>query len=207
MTDEDGPRRQFKIILIGESAVGKTSIMFRYCHDTFTEDRQPTVGVGFKPKLITMNEESIKLAIWDTAGQEKYRTIATTYYRNADGALLVYDISRPETLDKLTSVWIPELESNAGPGVRKLVVGNKSDLRGNADSQSFVSKEDGEAFAKKQQALFVETSAKTAENVANAFEELARRLLEKSKTQPPPPAPAAGVDLATQKTEESSVCC
>jgi small GTP-binding protein len=181
MTDEEDPQQTFKLIVIGDSSVGKTSIIFQYCKGTFSEVRDPTVGGGYQPKFLQSSSGKIKLSIWDTAGQEKFRSLTTAYYRNVDGALLVYDISNPTSLERLASVWIPELEAKSGLGVERLIVGNKSDLREGKDSASFVSQKDGETFAKRQQAMFVETSAKTAQNVENAFDELVKRLLEKSR--------------------------
>jgi Ras-related protein Rab-18 len=209
MASDDTPDHVFKLIVIGESAVGKTSIIFRYCKDTFVEDRPPTVGVGFQPKFLTMNEARIKLSIWDTAGQERFATLGANSYRNVDGALLVYDISRHQTLKDLEAKWAPQLEEHASANVEKLVVGNKTDLRQteDADPASFVPKEEGEAFAKRQRALFVETSAKTAENVANAFEELTKRLSERAKQAEP--ASPTKVELGEPSGGESSsyACC
>jgi small GTP-binding protein len=206
----DRPDRSFKLIVVGESAVGKTSIVFRYCKDTFTEDRAPTVGVGFQPKCLALNDERIKLAIWDTAGQEQFATLTDGYYRNADGVLLVYDIANRRSLDALASRWLPQIAAHADPGVEKLVVGNKADLRPaeGADPDAFVTTARGEAFARQQRAMFVETSAKTAENVASAFEELARRIQERARTaQRAPPKPPAPVDIEAAKPAGASTCC
>ena len=172
---------QYKIILLGDSGVGKTSILFRYCKDLFT-DVEATVGVEYQPKFIELNGKKIKLAIWDTAGQERFRTLTKSFYRNIQGAILVYDVTNPESLESLERSWMPELEANASPPYQKMVVGNKTDLAGPGS----VPKERGEEVAKRLGALFVQTSAKTAEHVANAFEELVIRIIESTPDEKEP---------------------
>ena len=166
---------QYKIILLGDSSVGKTSIMFRYCKDLFT-NQDPTVGVQYQQKFIERDGQTIKLAIWDTAGQERFRTLTKSFYRNIDGAILVYDITKPETLKNLETSWMRELEANATTSYQMMLVGNKTDLRG--EVEGCVTTEQGEEVARRLATLFVECSAKSAEHVASAFEELVARIVQ-----------------------------
>ena len=169
---------QYKIILLGDSGVGKTAIINRYCKELFSEDNDPTIGVNFQPKFIEVNGKTIKLAIWDTAGQEKFRTITRQFYRKVDGAILVYDISDRKTLDDLEQIWIPELNANVSQGCQLMLVGNKSDLKDDPEFKDrIVPKEDGEDVARKNATLFVEASAKNSYGVKNLFEELVQRLV------------------------------
>ena len=170
---------QYKIILLGDSGVGKTAIINRYCKELFSNDMDPTIGVNFQAKYIEVNGKTIKLAIWDTAGQEKFRTITRQFYRKVDGAILVYDITDRQSLINLEEVWIPELNANVSQGCQLMLVGNKSDLKDDPSLQDkIVPKEDGENVARKNATLFVEASAKNSDNVKNLFEELVQRLVD-----------------------------
>lgn len=194
---------QYKIILLGDSAVGKTAIIDRYCKDLFIEDSEATIGLGFQQKFIKMNGKTIKLAIWDTAGQEKYRTLTKSFYRNINGAILVYDITNPESLASLENSWIPELENSATGPFQKMVVGNKLDLR--EEGKDCVTTQQGEDVARKQATLFVETSAKSAEHVVSAFEELVARIMEDS---PNMTEESTGVNVAGGNGgDDATFCC
>ena len=170
---------QYKIILLGNSGVGKTAIINRYCKELFSNEMDPTIGVNFQPKYIEVNGKTIKLAIWDTAGQEKFRTITRQFYRKVDGAILVYDITDRQSLNDLKNVWIPELNANVSRTCQLILVGNKSDLKDDPNYKDhIVPKEDGENVAREYATLFVEASAKNSENVKNLFEELVQRLVD-----------------------------
>ena len=172
-------KEQFKIILLGDSGVGKTAIINRYCKSLFTDNLEPTVGMNFQQKFIEINGDTIKLAIWDTAGQEKFRTLTRQFYRNVDGAILVYDITEKNTLENLENIWIPELISSVSSSVQMILVGNKSDLKDDPEySSNIISTEEGMNCARKNATLFVEASAKSSEGVKNAFEELVLRLIQ-----------------------------
>uniref|UniRef100_A0A1L8DV53 small monomeric GTPase n=1 Tax=Nyssomyia neivai TaxID=330878 RepID=A0A1L8DV53_9DIPT len=163
----------FKILIIGESGVGKSSLMLRFVEDNFDADQSITIGVDFKTKVVNIDGVSVKLAIWDTAGQERFRTLTPSYYRDAQGAILVYDVTKKNTFQKL-ELWLNELEIyGTRPNMAKMVVGNKID-QPNRD----LSRDDGFKFAKKHRTLFVETSAKTSEGVRSAFEEVVRKIME-----------------------------
>ena len=169
---------QYKIILLGNSGVGKTAIITRYCKELFSNDMDPTIGVNFQAKFIEVNGKTIKLAIWDTAGQEKFRTITRQFYRKVDGVVLVYDIADRQSLEDLEKIWIPELNSNV-QGCQMMLVGNKLDLKDDPElKDKIVPKEDGENVARKYATLFVEASAKNSEGVKNLFEELVQRLVD-----------------------------
>jgi len=177
-------KEQFKIILLGDSGVGKTAIINRYCKELFDEDLDPTVGMNYQQKFITINNELVKLAIWDTAGQEKYRTLTRQFYRNVDGAILVYDISDKSTLTNLEEIWIPELKENAQTAMQMILVGNKSDLKNDPEyADKIVKTEEGMNIARKNATLFVEASAKFSEGVQNAFEELVQRLIQMPRNE------------------------
>lgn len=133
----------FKVVLIGDSGVGKSNIMSRYLKDEFSIETKTTVGVEFGAKKIELNGNKIKAQIWDTAGQERYKSITNAYYKGSKGALLVYDITKKESFDNIDR-WILELKNNGESEVTIILIGNKSDL----DSERQVSKEDGQNKAK-----------------------------------------------------------
>ncbi|KAH7855977.1 hypothetical protein Vadar_031211 [Vaccinium darrowii] len=164
----------FKILLIGDSGVGKSSLLVSFISNS-VEDLAPTIGVDFKIKQLTVGGRRLKLTIWDTAGQEKFRTLTSSYYRGAQGIILVYDVRRRETFTNLSDVWAKELELNStNPDCVKMLVGNKVDI----ESERVVSREEGIELAKELGCLFLECSAKTRENVGQCFEELALKIME-----------------------------
>ncbi|KAJ6233395.1 ras-related protein rab-2-a [Anaeramoeba flamelloides] len=166
----------FKFIIIGDSAVGKSCLLLQFTDNRFQTTHDLTVGVEFGARLVKIDSKNIKLQIWDTAGQETFRSITRNYYRGAAGALLVYDITRRETFEHLTS-WLEDTTNNSNPNLNILLVGNKSDLEENRA----VSFEEGLNFAKENGMRFIETSAKTALNVEKAFMETAEAIYQNIK--------------------------
>jgi len=150
----------FKLLLIGDSGVGKTCVLFRYADDTFNTTFISTIGIDFKIKTIELEGKRIKLQIWDTAGQERFHTITTSYYRGAMGIILVYDITSQKSFDNITK-WLQNIEMHASSDVERLLIGNKSDW----EARRVVPRERGEQLAQSQGIPFLETSAKTNHNI------------------------------------------
>lgn len=164
----------FKILLIGDSGVGKSSLLVSFISNT-VDDLAPTIGVDFKIKQFTVGGKRLKLTIWDTAGQERFRTLTSSYYRGAQGIILVYDVTKRETFTNLSEVWAKEVDLySTNQDCVKMLVGNKVDK----DSERFVSREEGAALAKEHGCLFLECSARTQENVRQCFEELAFKIMD-----------------------------
>ncbi|VDD79908.1 unnamed protein product [Mesocestoides corti] len=164
----------FKYIIIGDTGVGKSCLLLQFTDKRFQPVHDLTIGVEFGARMITLDGKQIKLQIWDTAGQETFRSITRSYYRGAAGALLVYDITRRDTFLHLAP-WLEDAKQNSSSNMVIMLIGNKSDL----ESRRSVRKEEGEAFAREHGLIFLETSAKTAANVEEAFIETARSIYEK----------------------------
>ena len=169
---------KLKVVVVGDSGVGKTNLIKRFINDTFNKDSKATVGVEFLSKTYLINQEVFKIEIWDTAGQERYKAITTTYYKGAKGALIVYDITRKETFDSVDR-WISELNNSGDKNMTMLLIGNKCDL----DSQRQVTKEQGEEKAKAFKVAFLETSASSGENLDVAFEMIMKEVYNKCKNE------------------------
>lgn len=170
---EDEVLTTLKILIIGESGVGKSSLLLRFADDNFTADQSPTIGVDFKTKRLTTEGNTVKLAIWDTAGQERFRTLTPSYYRDAQGAILVYDVANKSTFTKLET-WLNELDTySTKQNIVKMIVGNKIDKENRE-----VTREEGMKFARRHQTLFIEASAKTRDGVQCAFEELVQKIIQ-----------------------------
>ncbi|XP_051143566.1 ras-related protein Rab11C [Andrographis paniculata] len=154
----------FKIVLIGDSGVGKSNILSRFTRNEFCLESKSTIGVEFATKTLQLEGKTIKAQIWDTAGQERYRAITSAYYRGAVGALLVYDITKRQTFENVRR-WLRELRDHADSNIVIMMLGNKSDL----SHLRAVSEDDGGALAEKEGLAFLETSALDAHNVEKAF--------------------------------------
>lgn len=192
----------FKLLLIGDSGVGKSCLLLRFADDTYTESYISTIGVDFKIRTIDLDEKTIKLQIWDTAGQERFRTITSSYYRGAHGIIVVYDITDLESFNNVKQ-WLHEIDRYASENVNKLLVGNKADL----DTKRAVSFEQAKEFADSLGIEFIETSAKNSENVEKAFMMMASQIKKKYKTQPAG-GTGAGVSLQGQSIgKQSGGCC
>lgn len=166
----------FKYIIIGDTGVGKSCLLLQFTDKRFQPVHDLTIGVEFGARLINIDQQQIKLQIWDTAGQESFRSITRSYYRDAAGALLVYDITRRDSFTHLTR-WLEEARQNGNPNMVIMLIGNKSDL----EHRRAVTTQEGEAFAKEHGLIFLETSAKTAVNVEVAFLKTAEGIYEKIK--------------------------
>ena len=164
----------FKLVLIGDSGVGKTNILSRYINNEFSLATQSTVGVEFGSKILKKNGKSIKLQIWDTAGQERYKSITSAYYKGSKGAFVVYDITRKSTFENIDK-WIGELKTNGSEDVLILLVGNKSDL----EEKREVQVADVEKKAEQYKVAFCETSALDGKNIEYAFETLINEISKK----------------------------
>ncbi|XP_018585566.1 ras-related protein Rab-19 [Scleropages formosus] len=166
----------FKIILIGDSNVGKTCVVHSFKSGTFTEKQQNTIGVDFTVRTLDIEGKRVKMQVWDTAGQERFRTITQSYYRSAHGAMITYDLTRRSTFDSIPH-WIREVEQYGAANVLLVLIGNKSDL----ESQRQVLFEDACTLAEERGVLAaLETSAKEARNVEEAFLLLARELMARN---------------------------
>lgn len=157
----------WKVVLVGDSGVGKTNLLSRFTRNEFNAESKTTIGVEFATRNVQIRGKTVRAQIWDTAGQERYRAITSVYYRGAVGALVLYDITKPATFENLDK-WISELKEHADPCVCIMIVGNKTDLR----SQRVVSTEEGRLLAEKYRYSFIETSALDASNVGEAFNNL-----------------------------------
>ncbi|KAJ1814888.1 Vacuolar protein sorting-associated protein 21 [Coemansia sp. RSA 2675] len=197
---------QIKVVLLGEAAVGKSSLVLRFVNDEFQENKEPTIGAAFLTQKVRLDDSVLKLDIWDTAGQERFHSLAPMYYRNAQAAVVVYDITRASSLDRAKS-WIKELQRQASPNIVIALVGNKLDLAdvtdvetsaaaagksaddstgdadGDADEASDtegrsrqVDSATASAYAAEAGLLFLETSAKTGQGVVETFTEIAKKL-------------------------------
>ncbi|KAH3756597.1 rab2 protein [Pelomyxa schiedti] len=163
----------FKYIVVGDTAVGKSCLLLQFTDKRFQPVHELTIGVEFGSRTINVSDTQIKLQIWDTAGQEKFRSITRSYYRGAAGALLVYDITRRDTFEHLTA-WLEDCRKYSSQSIAIMLIGNKCDI----ESARVVSREEGERFAKANGLFFMETSAKTAQGVDEAFLMTAKYIFE-----------------------------
>ena len=165
----------FKLILIGDSGVGKTCMMFRFSNDFFQTAFIPTIGIDFRIKTVLLRNKRIKLQIWDTAGQERFDTMTTSCYRGAMGIILVYDITDYTSFNNIPK-WLKAIQEHANEGVEKMLIGNRCDI----EDERVIPKERGEGIAKENNILFFETSAKTGVNIDYAFTEFVEAIMDKT---------------------------
>ena len=199
----------FRYIIVGDMAVGKSCLLLQFTDHKFRHQHELTIGVEFGGKTIEVKNKNIKIQIWDTAGQEAFQAITRTYYKGAIGALLVYDITKRDTFDHINK-WINEVKNNGSKDIVCMLIGNKKDL----EEERQVKYEEGKEIADKNNMLFLETSAKTSENVQECFYLSAEKILEQiSKTGIDPTLPAKNVkisideDAEEEETKEKKSCC
>ncbi|KAH9626292.1 hypothetical protein KSS87_013929 [Heliosperma pusillum] len=201
----------FKVVLIGDSGVGKSNLLSRFTRNEFCLESKSTIGVEFATRTLQVEGRTVKAQIWDTAGQERYRAITSAYYRGALGALLVYDVTKPTTFDNV-SRWLKELRDHADSNIVIMLIGNKTDLK----HLRAVAMEDAQSFAEKEGLSFIETSALEATNVEKSFQTILSeiyRIISKKSISSSDQAPAslgAGqtIDVgATAEPVTKKPCC
>ncbi|XP_039974733.1 ras-related protein Rab-25b [Xiphias gladius] len=195
----------FKVVLVGESGVGKSNLLSRFTKNEFNHDTRTTIGVEFSTRTVQLSGVTIKAQIWDTAGLERYRAITSAYYRGAVGAMLVYDVTKHLTYESVER-WLKELYDHADPHVVVMLVGNKTDL----ESERSVPTEEAKDFAEKKGILFVETSALESTNVEAAFNNVLAEIHRKVNSKEVVRGSINAVSLNSSKaenTEENKPCC
>lgn len=199
-----------KLLLIGDSGVGKSCLLLRFCDDAWTPSFITTIGIDFKIRTIELDGKRIKLQIWDTAGQERFRTITTAYYRGAMGILLVYDVTDERSFNNIRT-WHSNIEQHASDGVNKILVGNKCDW----EEKRAITTEAGRELAEELGIKFMETSAKVNLGVEDAFFTLARDIKTRLIDSQPDAGSSAGasgaggnsVNVARPSTQPAGGCC
>ncbi|PRP80320.1 Rab1 family GTPase (PiYpt1) [Planoprotostelium fungivorum] len=197
----------FKLLLIGDSGVGKSSLLLhlliedsRFADNVYTDSYISTIGVDFKIKTLTIDNKTVKLQIWDTAGQERFRTITSSYYRGAHGIIVVYDVTDKVSFTNVKQ-WLGEIDRYACQSVNRLLVGNKADLL----EKKVVDTNEAKEYAQSINISFLETSAKSSENVEEAFNLMTKQIKERvSKAPEVKPAGGGGLPKAGK---ESKKCC
>lgn len=191
---------QFKLVLLGEAAVGKSSLVLRFVKGQFLEYQESTIGAAFLTQTVCLEDDTkVKFEIWDTAGQERYHSLAPMYYRGAQAAIVVYDVTNADSFTKAKS-WVKELQRQANPNMVIALAGNKADLA----AKRQVATQEVVGYAEEQGLLFMETSAKTAMNVNEIFMEIARTLPKtESKRQPD----GLNIRNSNKPQKESTGCC
>mmetsp|Transcript_19825 Transcript_19825/g.22133 ORF Transcript_19825/g.22133 Transcript_19825/m.22133 type:complete len:205 (+) Transcript_19825:2-616(+) len=196
----------FKILLIGNSGVGKSSLLLRFSDDTFTGNFMPTIGVDFKIRTLEVDGKTIKLQIWDTAGQERFKTITSSYYKGAHGIIVVYDVTDKDSYKNIDT-WMSEIEKHASDNVSRILCGNKSDLE---DSRQ-VSTDEGKELADTYNIRFIESSAKDNANVEEAFTLMTKEIKSRVvHTEAKKPTQTTGKRLSTQTKnvkKKKDGCC
>jgi len=193
----------FKLLLIGDSNVGKSSILLRFTDDDFEEDHPCTIGVDFKIKMLNLHDQKIGLSIWDTAGQEKFRSLTSSYYRGTQGIILVFDVTERESFQHLDN-WLKEIELySTNENVVKLLVGNKIDMQEKRD----VKKEEAIQFARDRGMIYLECSAKTKFGIQNAFEELVQKILDTPSLYQKKDSPGLTINQTSQNTSTNESTC
>ncbi|MBN3289484.1 RAB6A protein, partial [Polypterus senegalus] len=192
------PLRKFKLVFLGEQSVGKTSLITRFMYDSFDNTYQATIGIDFLSKTMYLEDRTVRLQLWDTAGQERFRSLIPSYIRDSTIAVVVYDITNPNSFNQ-TSKWIDDVRTERGGDVIIMLVGNKTDL---ADKRQ-ISTEEGEQKAKELSVMFIETSAKTGYNVKQLFRRVAAALPGMDST--PEKSKEDMIDIKLEKPPEQPV--
>ena len=172
--EDENYEMMFKVVLVGDSFVGKTNIMSKYIKDQFNITSKSTIGVEFGTKILEIDNKKVKAQIWDTAGQERYKSITSAYYKGAKGAFIVYDITNKSTFESVDK-WIKDLNSYGDKNLTMLLIGNKSDL----EDKRIINKEEGEEKAKSFELGFIETSAYNGDNIDQAFDIMLKEVLKR----------------------------
>lgn len=214
MSSQGSRFAQFKLVLLGESAVGKSSIVHRFVKNTFDDMRESTIGAAFLTQTITLDDlnTTIKFEIWDTAGQERYKSLAPMYYRNANAALCVYDITSQSSFQKAQD-WIKELKRQAPDGIVIGLVGNKADMEDDRQVQALDVEEYIQSMGQEStKVIYAECSAKSGDGVLEIFKKIGEALPveEATAARSGAGAGAGGVDLSrsrVQQPAQSSSCC
>ncbi len=196
-----------KLLLIGDSGVGKSCLLLRFSDDSFTTSFITTIGIDFKIKTIELDGKRIKLQIWDTAGQERFRTITTAYYRGAMGILLVYDVTDEQSFQNIRN-WIRNIEQHAADNVDKILIGNKCDM----ESDKVVEKARAQRLADEYRIKLFEASAKSNINVTEAFVSIAQDIKRRLMDNPTPASNTgaggtSGTVNIAGKAEGNKKCC
>merc|ERR1711907_674050 len=192
---------QFKLVLLGDSAVGKSSLVLRFVRGQFFEYQESTIGAAFLTQNVSLNDYTVKFEIWDTAGQERYHSLAPMYYRGAAAAVVVYDITNADSFARAKS-WVKELQRQGSPNIVIALAGNKCDLQ----TKRKVEASEASEYAKDNGLFFMETSAKTALNVEELFKAIAKKL-PKDPYREPSDKPGVNIDEPETPGGGGGGCC